>query len=179
MMLGFLIDTIGLTATSALRLWFELCGIGVWVAAGAIYAERLCARLAPRLPADWPEQALLPVRPEGRPSQVATSRSQVIDLRHAAPRRRDSSQGFAPGKPWVSAGKAMKIRIMEMIAASDDGLTADECELALNGQHQSVSARIYDLVNEGAIVESGRSRATRTGRLARIYVLADQRSESA
>lgn len=159
MMLGFLVEVIGLTATSVLRLWFELCGIGVWVAVGTIYAERLCAHLAPRLPVGRPEQTLLPTQLNDTPVHVVPSRNQIIDLH--------------------PAGRAMKIRILEMIAASSDGLTADECELALKGQHQSVSARIYDLVNEGAIVESGRSRATRTGRLARVYVLADRRSESA
>lgn len=56
--------------------------------------------------------------------------------------------------------------------AFDDGrfgLTADELEEMLAGKHQSVSARVNDLKNNGWIIDSGQRRNTRTGRKAIIW----------
>ena len=50
------------------------------------------------------------------------------------------------------------------------GATDDEIEQALNMRHQTVSARRRELVLLGKVVDSGRTRATRSGRQATVWV---------
>lgn len=50
------------------------------------------------------------------------------------------------------------------------GMTCDEVEEAMNGRHQTISARIKELLNEGRIIDSGKRRATRSKRQARVYL---------
>jgi len=50
------------------------------------------------------------------------------------------------------------------------GKTCDDIEYILSGRHQSISARIRELVQLGHIVDSGRRRKTRSGRNAAVYV---------
>ena len=49
------------------------------------------------------------------------------------------------------------------------GLTCDQVEQVLSERHQSVSARIRELVIAGRIYDSGERRATRSGKEARVY----------
>lgn len=50
------------------------------------------------------------------------------------------------------------------------GATCDEIEQALNMKHQTASARVNELMTGGHIVNSGRKRATSSGRAAIVWV---------
>jgi len=50
------------------------------------------------------------------------------------------------------------------------GATCDEVEDVLKGLHQTISARVRELVQLGFIKDSGRRRTTRSGRKARVYI---------
>ena len=52
------------------------------------------------------------------------------------------------------------------------GLTDDEIEQTLDMRHQTVSARRRELVLLGKVVDSGRTRPTRSGRQATVWVTA-------
>jgi hypothetical protein len=52
------------------------------------------------------------------------------------------------------------------------GATCDEVEQALEGRHQTISARIRELVLMHFIIDSKVRRLTRSGRLARVYIRA-------
>ena len=51
------------------------------------------------------------------------------------------------------------------------GCTVDEIEVATGRTHQSVSARVNELVAKKLIEGSGTTRKTRAGRGARVYIL--------
>jgi len=92
----------------------------------------------------------------------------------------DMTRNYHDGNPFSDAAfKAVpeKIRgqrrreVYGVIqAARSDGATSDEVEVVLNRPHQSVSARISELKRDGWIRGSGRSRRTRCGTLAEVYV---------
>lgn len=50
------------------------------------------------------------------------------------------------------------------------GATRHEIVVALALRHQSVTARVCELIKEGHVFESDRFRATDTGRMARVLV---------
>lgn len=50
-----------------------------------------------------------------------------------------------------------------------EGLTCDEVEVIAGMKHQTASARIRDLYLEGAILDSGERRPTRSGRSAVVW----------
>lgn len=56
--------------------------------------------------------------------------------------------------------------------------TCDEVEVALRMRHQTASARIRELVLYRQLADSGLRRLTRSGRTARVYVLAPVRRVS-
>lgn len=47
-------------------------------------------------------------------------------------------------------------------------LTCDEIEVIFNMRHQTASARIYELVKMGLLIDTGKRRLTRSGRKARV-----------
>lgn len=49
------------------------------------------------------------------------------------------------------------------------GSTADEIESQLESRHATISARVNALMRAGKIVDSGRRRKTRSGRLAVVW----------
>jgi hypothetical protein len=57
--------------------------------------------------------------------------------------------------------------------AGASGATCDEVEEALGGVHQSISARIRELVQLRLIYDTGLTRLTRSGRDARVYAVVD------
>jgi hypothetical protein len=68
---------------------------------------------------------------------------------------------------------AAKVRERVRVAIADTGLagmTCDQIEAALDMRHQTASARIVELVNSGAILKTDRTRPTRSGRAAAVYV---------
>lgn len=50
------------------------------------------------------------------------------------------------------------------------GLTCDEAEVLSRGRHQTVSARVRELVNANRILDTGARRKTRSGCQARVYI---------
>ncbi|HXG72128.1 MAG TPA: hypothetical protein VNJ04_16075, partial [Gemmatimonadaceae bacterium] len=56
---------------------------------------------------------------------------------------------------------------------SHAGLTADEVAVRFNGTHQTFSARVSQLRDEGWIVDGGGRRKTRSGRQAIVWVPSD------
>lgn len=57
-----------------------------------------------------------------------------------------------------------------VVAAGEEGVTCDELEAAMEGRHQTVSPRLYELRNQGFVVDSSRKRRTRSGRMAIVWV---------
>lgn len=72
-----------------------------------------------------------------------------------------------------SAAQAMRDTILASVTASASvGLTCDEVEELHNMRHQTASARIKELKDEGLLLDSGRRRDTRSGRKAAVLVAA-------
>lgn len=91
----------------------------------------------------------------------------------------DAYHGGADTSKAAAKSVSASVRVMQrakVLAALEEygpmGATCDQVEVALGGSHQSISARISELKRDGAIVDSGRRRMTRTGRTARVLVLA-------
>ncbi len=61
--------------------------------------------------------------------------------------------------------------VYDTIAASKDGCTDDEIEVATSLTHQCASARRRGLVLKNRVMDSGRRRATRSGRKAAVWVV--------
>lgn len=57
-----------------------------------------------------------------------------------------------------------------VLSCGEIGVTCDQVEVVMSGRHQTISARIRELVNEGRIIDTGERRPTRSGRGARIYI---------
>lgn len=66
-----------------------------------------------------------------------------------------------------------RVRILERLAVLANGATSDEIEARLEMRHQTASARLHDLEADGLVVRTGRTRRTRSGRLARVYLHRD------
>lgn len=58
---------------------------------------------------------------------------------------------------------------LQFLAMDRVGLTADGVQARLKGTHQSVSPRVSELAKKGWIYDTGRTRATRSGRQATVY----------
>ena len=54
--------------------------------------------------------------------------------------------------------------------AMSGGLTCDQVEIYSFGSHQTVSARIRELAKDGRIKDSGKTRKTRSGRKAVVWI---------
>lgn len=61
--------------------------------------------------------------------------------------------------------------------AGKKGMTDDEVEQALGMRHQTASARRRGLVIDGLVVDSGRTRKTRSGRAATVWVKAPEQTD--
>ncbi|HUW10917.1 MAG TPA: hypothetical protein VM537_14395, partial [Anaerolineae bacterium] len=79
---------------------------------------------------------------------------------------------------WPTTGTVRRA-VLDLIADSTDGLTCDDVEAASGLMHQNASARIWELRGKNRkanlpvlLVDSGRRRATRSGSLAVVWVLA-------
>lgn len=64
------------------------------------------------------------------------------------------------------AGDALKVFDTIFLGG---GLTCDQVEVKLNRSHQSISARVNDLMSKGWIMDSGLRRLTRSGRKATVW----------
>jgi hypothetical protein len=101
-----------------------------------------------------------------------------------APGVRTPYDGHAPSEPKDRAGTSFAAAVSiephagtlraEVLSLIRDwgkfGRTDDEIEMKLGLRHQTASARRRELVLAGLIVDSGRKRATRSGRMAVVWV---------
>lgn len=68
--------------------------------------------------------------------------------------------------------KAMRDKIYRMIEFAElNGFTVDEIEIETGYPHQTASARVTELLQEGLIEDSGERRLTRHGRKACVWVV--------
>lgn len=81
---------------------------------------------------------------------------------------------FDTKKAGMKAVKSRSAANMEAIyqhIKKVGGATCDECEAALNMLHATCSSRITVLLHKNLIRDTGTRRETRTGTLARVYVV--------
>jgi hypothetical protein len=67
-------------------------------------------------------------------------------------------------------GRLQAMVLDEVRRSGGHGRTDDELEVALGLRHQTASARRRELVLKGLVEDSGRRRATRSGRKATVWV---------
>lgn len=75
-------------------------------------------------------------------------------------------------RPSVGTMRARVLEVLTAMATFGDGHTDDELETITGFSHQSVSARRRELVLDGLVVDSGERRKTRSGRSAKVWVVA-------
>lgn len=84
----------------------------------------------------------------------------------------ESDTSFAAAESVVPVVHRLRSYVLQLVdAAGINGVTCDEVEVIGNLSHQTASARVNELVNNGSIVDSGARRPTRSGRMARVMVL--------
>jgi len=100
------------------------------------------------------------------------SMSKKYDLYNGLPpHEKTSSTSREAAISMLPHAKAIRMKIYRMIDASgDNGLTVDEIEIAGSYIHQTASARVTELLQEGLIANSQRQRNTRQGRKASVWV---------
>ncbi len=87
------------------------------------------------------------------------------------PHVKDSDTSLAAAVSQLPAAASVRSRVLVHVrAARGRGVTCDEIEEQMAGRHQTISARVRELVQLGFIRDSGVRRKTRSGRKARIYV---------
>lgn len=82
-----------------------------------------------------------------------------------------SATSEAAAKAKAPTANSDEGRVMALIRTTVDGATDDECEQALGMLHQNASARRRGLVLKGLVVDSGRTRKTRSGRSATVWIV--------
>lgn len=106
---------------------------------------------------DRPARTRKPAEKLPPSNQTPTSRAAALSMAVQAPKQRG--------------------KVFEYVARFADGRTCDEVQAALDMLPQSASARIYELRRLGLIIDSGRTRPTRTGRAAVVYIARKQANE--
>lgn len=81
---------------------------------------------------------------------------------------RDTS--VAAAQSIAGGAEQLRARVLAEIATRG-GATCDEVEVALDLRHQTASARVNELAEEGKIADSGARRKTRSGREAIVWVV--------
>jgi len=85
-----------------------------------------------------------------------------------------SNTSAAAFKSIDSHRARMRFAVMkEIIAQGANGATTYEIEVALSMLHQTASARMYELTEQGRVVDSGKRRKTGSGRSAVVHILPD------
>ena len=71
----------------------------------------------------------------------------------------------------MKASKSIKARALDMIESSEDeGVTTSDITNRFGELHQTVSARVHELIKEGKIKDSGKTKKTSTGVEGKIWV---------
>jgi DNA-binding NarL/FixJ family response regulator len=93
-------------------------------------------------------------------------RNDITSRKHGGVQTSNEAHATTP----ESYRENLRQRLFEVIAASMDGKTADELVVELDIPLQTVSARLSELLRDRRIEDSGRRRATRRGKSARVLV---------
>ena len=93
------------------------------------------------------------------------------ELYGGTPPHSDSETSLAAAHKIKTSAESLRGRVLQYIRdEAARGATDDELEVALDMRHQTASARRRELVLQGAIIDSGRRRKTRSGRFAKVWV---------
>src|SRR5262249_7428356 len=84
----------------------------------------------------------------------------------------DTSEAAAASLDDLALSRLRRMVLARIMACGVHGATCDEIEVTERLRHQSASARVGELVLGGLIADCGRRRRTRSGRPARVYVMA-------
>jgi len=87
---------------------------------------------------------------------------------HAPETSHEANASLAPIRSELARQVFHEVRYAYAVAGT--GLTVDQVEVMLKRSHQSVSARMNELRDNGWVVDSGARRATRSGRKAIVWV---------
>jgi hypothetical protein len=83
---------------------------------------------------------------------------------------RNSDTSKAASNDVAGRTASLRARCLQLIKdANMRGMTCDEIELVTGERHQTISARVRELVLADKILDSGARRATSSGSQARIY----------
>lgn len=86
---------------------------------------------------------------------------------------RESAEAFE--RTPAEQRQRQRARVLDYIASRGrNGATSDEAEAALSLTHQACSARFTEAKRDGQIVPADLRRRTRSGRMARVYVIPDR-----
>lgn len=95
----------------------------------------------------------------------------LFDLPHAPPHVRGSATSLAAAISVADTAGTLRSQVFAFVARRDqNGATCWEAERDMGLRHQTASARIRELAQSGALVDSGRKRRTETGRLAVVWI---------
>lgn len=87
------------------------------------------------------------------------------------PHVKDSDTSRAAAESQIPTVMSLQsLVLLRVLHAGRRGLTCDEIEEQMSGRHQTISARVRELVQLGRIRDLGLRRKTRSGRNARVYV---------
>jgi hypothetical protein len=90
-----------------------------------------------------------------------------------APFAAGSETSEAAAESVSSESGRIRRRVFALLLASGaEGLTCDEVEQREGMRHQTTSPRIWELVRQGLVLDSGRKRKTRSGRGAVVWIAA-------
>lgn len=87
------------------------------------------------------------------------------------PSVRDSDPSTDAAESMVPHAPTDRRRVLDLISRLGSA-TCDEAELALQLRHQNASARFWELERDGKILKTETRRVTRSGRTAKVYILA-------
>lgn len=86
---------------------------------------------------------------------------------------RESEAAARAAAPHVSK---QRLRVLNVLAETENGMTSDELERATGMPHQTASATLRNLVQFGYVSEGDKTRQTQYGRSARVrYINQDGR----
>lgn len=78
---------------------------------------------------------------------------------------RRAKKAWEPVDPLLNS---THVAILKFVRKRKKGATCDQTEVGLNRIHQTVSARITELVEWGYLIDTGNKRITRSGHKARV-----------
>lgn len=100
-----------------------------------------------------------------------TRQPTLWDSEPLAPAQRHSATSVEAARQIQGGAATLRQAVLNyLLACGDLGSTDEEAQLALNMQPSTSRPRRVELVNLGAVRDSGRTRLTRSGRKATVWV---------